>query len=728
MRWEECDNLMRLWSEIPLRWVSRLLAVLTVLLLACGAISAQPATRPSADTSLISLNFPENVDLKTVVDYVSQRLSLNIIYQDEQLASQRVTIKSPTRIPVEALPGLLQSVLRTKGLSLIDGEQPGWKRIVALPASASPATRPAGELPANAVMTQSFPLQFVDPQRADQIVKPFLSGPTASSFAVAEQHAILVTDYASNLRRIGRMLELVDRPNRNLRVEFVAVHNADAAQLAQQVKQILTARGRAQATPNQGADTADVICDRRTGQLMLVGPSAVVDDAMRAIRALDVPVSEQQSPIRFYKLANATAADVLDTIRALEGEAPEARTPAAPRAAPFGTNRGGTAGLSPFQGRSGVGGPSSVGSPAGGFGTPPGGATAGGYAEDRSGEPSLAQGGAVAAPARGGPPEGALAAGSGASAGLRTRDATVAADANTNTIIVIAEPAVQRTYEQLIRQLDKRRPQVLIEATIVTLDTSNGFTLGVEFAARSKPGKSQVISFSSFGLSTPDPKTGQLALTPGVGFNGAVIGSDLAQVILRALQTSSRARVTSAPRILVNDNATGALSSVTGQPFTSTNIGTSIATTSFGGYAEAGTTITLTPHISESDYLQLEYEVTLSNFTGTSDNGIPPPYERNQVDSKVTIPDGSTVIVGGLNRTNYSRAASAIPFLGEIPVLKYLFGRHDDSDQRLTLFVFIRPVILRDDKFEDLKFLSERDVRDAGLPPGMPASAPLPIR
>ena len=122
--------------------------------------------------------------------------------------------------------------------------------------------------------------------------------------------------------------------------------------------------------------------------------------------------------------------------------------------------------------------------------------------------------------------------------------------------------------------------------------------------------------------------------------------------------------------------------------------------------------------------------MSLSSFTSTGDptRGIPPGIQQDAVQSKVTIPDGSTVVVGGLNRTNVSRAVQSVPFLDQIPILKYLASRHDDTDQQSTLFVFLRPIILRDDQFEDLKFLSERDLKVAGLPAGMPASEPLPIR
>ena len=90
---------------------------------------------------------------------------------------------------------------------------------------------------------------------------------------------------------------------------------------------------------------------------------------------------------------------------------------------------------------------------------------------------------------------------------------------------------------------------MLIEATVVTLDTSNRFSFGVEMSATPRPGgKNQVVTFSNFGLSTPNPNTGQLALMPGVGFNGAVISADIAEVIIHALSTTSRARITSSPR------------------------------------------------------------------------------------------------------------------------------------------------------------------------------------
>ena len=100
-------------------------------------------------------------------------------------------------------------------------------------------------------------------------------------------------------------------------------------------------------------------------------------------------------------------------------------------------------------------------------------------------------------------------------------------------------------------------------------------------------------------VSTADAATGALTLTPGVGFNGILLDPDSVNVVLRALASEGRSEVLSAPRVLVNDNATASLSSVAESPFTSVNASDTVATTSFAGYASAGTTVSVSPHISE---------------------------------------------------------------------------------------------------------------------------------
>ena len=238
----------------------------------------------------------------------------------------------------------------------------------------------------------------------------------------------------------------------------------------------------------------------------------------------------------------------------------------------------------------------------------------------------------------------------------------------------------------------------------------------------------RLFEFTSFGLSTVDPVTGALSLIPGRGFNWALVEPDTADAVVRALATHSRSKVVSAPRLLVDDNATGTLASVSEVPFTSINASDTVATTSFAGFAEAGTTIEVTPRISDEDHLQLDYVVTLNSFTGTGGDGVPPPRQTNEIASSVTIPDGYTIIAGGLNLSNVSWDRDGIPYIERIPVLKELTSIENRAKANTTLFFFLRPVILRDDKFADLKYLSDRDLKPACIDQNYPTSQAQIIR
>lgn len=120
--------------------------------------------------------------------------------------------------------------------------------------------------------------------------------------------------------------------------------------------------------------------------------------------------------------------------------------------------------------------------------------------------------------------------------------------------------------------------------------------------------------------------------------------------------------------------------------------------------------------------MQLEFSVEFSAFLGTGSANLPPPRQIQSVNSSVTIPDGHAVIVGGLNHYEKSNSAKGFPFIENIPIVKYVAGLHGWNKKNTSFFVFIRPVILRDDKFKGLKFLSERDACRAKVPGQYPVS------
>jgi type II secretory pathway component GspD/PulD (secretin) len=474
----------------------------------------------------------------------------------------------------------------------------------------------------------------------------------------------------------------------------------------------------------------------RESQSLVVSATPEVHARIEAMtKELDVSATDAQSPIRFYKLKTTKAAEVLATIGALysqngggvggglefdssNGEGRPANgssaTPTSMRPVGAGTFTLAAPGnLNPTAGVTAPSGLSSLQRPAGDttrFGNGADAASRYGYNNSRAQSGDLLNEG-------------------GNSLSVRAANATVAADPNTNSIIVIAPPAVQISYAELIKRLDERRPQVQIECTIVTLDTSDGANFAIDVGKLGGAAASKVLTFNSFGVSTIDIKTG--GLTPGVSTGGttALLSPGIADVVIHALSTHSRARLVSAPQILVNDNGKGKLQSVNQQPFAEIlDTASTQSRTGLGGQAEAGTTISVEPHISQDDYLQLSYSVELSSFTGSATAGLPPPSQKNTIDSQVTIPDGYTIVVGGLNQKNFTAVLNSLPLIDQIPIINLLFGGRSVQHTDTTLFVFIRPVILRDDKFDDLKYLSELKTRKAGLPGEYPKSEPIPIK
>ena len=119
------------------------------------------------------------------------------------------------------------------------------------------------------------------------------------------------------------------------------------------------------------------------------------------------------------------------------------------------------------------------------------------------------------------------------------------------------------------------------------------------------------------------------------------------------------------------------------------------------------------------------FDILVNDFTGEGTEALPPPRQSNQATSQVAIPDGHTVIVGGLTRDRWSQANSGVPFLEKIPVLRLLGGNVSQSQGKDRLFIFIRPIILRDERFGDLLNVSGTPLYQAGVNEGFPESSPI---
>ena len=107
----------------------------------------------------------------------------------------------------------------------------------------------------------------------------------------------------------------------------------------------------------------------------------------------------------------------------------------------------------------------------------------------------------------------------------------------------------------------------------------------------------------------------------------------------------------------------------------------------------------------------MEYQIALNHFgTRLTDSSIPPPRKTTSIHSEATIPDGFTVIVGGMQNVNETERIDKVPFLGDIPLLGLLFRSTITKKQYKTTYLFMTPSIMKNDNFSDLKNASQKAI------------------
>jgi type II secretion system protein D len=308
------------------------------------------------------------------------------------------------------------------------------------------------------------------------------------------------------------------------------------------------------------------------------------------------------------------------------------------------------------------------------------------------------------------------------------------ADPKSNSLIVQASPTQWTTIEELIGRLDQSRPQVLIETSLLELVHTNDLKLGVELFGSQKDiavdtngdGVADTITqdtktfgASSFDLSTLVTQTvggtagtaGSGVVVPtgrspliGPGFTAGIFKNGKLPIIFSALQTAGRARILTQPSLVTNDNEQATLSLQRTTSYSTTVRDSTNTTTDSFNQITANTELSISPHISSDDYLRLDITQSVANF-GARPGGnpsAPPDQTTRRIDTHVTLPDTYTVVLGGLVQEDESTAVRKIPFLGDIPILGFLFRQSEDQSNPSHLFLFVTPHILRDtERFSD---------------------------
>ena len=726
------------------------------VLIGVGLIITLPVQALALQDSLVRTRLSGEVELVRLVDLCAQRLQIKIEYDVRTLAGQKVTLRLGASVTDDELWALTNQLLTTRGLTSV--QPPGSEAVLSIVKLTDAATlaRIEQTIPPNTLA--GFVSVILQPKnrQADDIIaslKPVLSKVGGSITKMGDDDRILLSDVRPRIDQILWLLEKLDVPGVETIIRIIPAQFISATQLASSVTATAIARnviatkplvGKLSPQANDSAvvlvapateleiwlelleqfdqrqevdtrsytpryfsldevaqlieqtakDTSPrgsgeqwrVISDDLSGTLIVTATPSEHKRIEELMNRLDEVPVEARRPVRTFAIRNRSVSEIVDVLSQLidagilEGGAFQP-----------GLDRNSASSHQRSNRDAGESENSSTGT-----------------IEQIDNAPIISRTSLIE-----GEPS-----------------LVLTSDEGTNSIIAIGDARRLDQLEQLIGELDVRQPQVMIEVLIVSLTDGQTLDLGVELEKLQISGNTLITLSSLFGLGVAGIPSAIDAMTSGggSGFSGTVISPGDFRVLVRALETLNEGRALNIPVVLVNNNQQATLDSVLQAPFLSVNASNTTSTTSFGGTQDAGTTVTITPQIAKGDHLILEYSVSLSTFVGESSSpGLPPPRQQTNLQSVVTIPDGFTIAVGGIEIVNAAEAVTQIPLLSSIPIIGEVFKNRSKSSSRSRFYVFIRANVLRHDGFEDLKYISEQDVIAAGIDDGWPEVYPRVI-
>jgi len=280
----------------------------------------------------------------------------------------------------------------------------------------------------------------------------------------------------------------------------------------------------------------------------------------------------------------------------------------------------------------------------------------------------------------------------------------IQASVDTNSILVRGTAAQISEIGQLVHALDVRRPQVMIEAAIVEVSGEVAERLGVQlgFGDATPPGQLAATSFGNGGISLSDVLTAlgapnSVALSTGLTMSAS--GNDFG-LLVQALSQSSRARLLSTPSVTTLDNEPATI--VVGQnvPFRTGSFvtdGNSVTPFTTIERRDVGITMDVVPRITASDVVQLSINQEVSSLVGTTVEGAADLVtNRRAINTTVLADNRGTVVLGGLITDDRTSQEGKVPGFGDVPVIGNLFRSRNGQSTTRTLFVFMRPTILRE--------------------------------
>ncbi|WP_457441719.1 type II secretion system secretin GspD [Pseudomonas sp. TE3786] len=282
-----------------------------------------------------------------------------------------------------------------------------------------------------------------------------------------------------------------------------------------------------------------------------------------------------------------------------------------------------------------------------------------------------------------------------------TVDVNIQASDATNALVVTGPPEVVDAVEYIIKKLDIRRAQVLVEAVIVEVTEGAGRELGIEWrTSDSAKGGDGLYGGTLFRDGTGTGGAGEApdllsGLTLGFYRNGSLRG------LFKALETNDSLNILSKPNLVTLDNEEAKI--VVGQnvPFV-TGRSTSAATPVDNPFQtierkDVGITLTVKPQVNEGDAVTLDITQEISSVSNAKVAQAQDIITNTRsVKTRVLVEDGQTLVLGGLISDEVQNGDAGVPYLSKIPFIGALFRSDQNSKKKSNLMIFIQPRIIRD--------------------------------
>ena len=611
---------------------------------------------------MVTLNFV-NADIDAVVKAVAEMTGRNFILDPK--VKGVVNIVSARPVPKSLVYPTLLSALRLQGFAAVEGD--GITKIVPeadakQQGSAVVLGGKGGGVGAGGdrLVTEVFALKYESAVQLVNVLRPLIT-PNNAIAAVPTGNALVVTDYAENLKRIEKIVASLDVPPAGEAI-MVPIRNASALDMVQIMGRLLAdTPGAAGAAPDV-QQRVILVADPRSNSVLVRGENASrVARARALIEQLDTPGRVGGNIFIIY-LRNADAVRIARTLRALFSGGSETTNESAPAAT-----------------LPGLGTPITAGMPA-------------------SAAPPLTASATPSAPA------------------FNAGGATIQADTANNALIVMAPEPIYNNIRAIVEKLDVRRAQIYVEALVVEVTADKAAEFGIQWNLldpnRFNNNQTQIGGGTNFtprgsGTNLLDAQVSLGSL--GQGLNLGVIRGTInipglgtitnLALLARALEADANTNILSTPNLLTLDNEEAKI--VVGQnvPFITGQYavtGSATTPTPFQTIErkDVGLTLRVRPQITEGGTVRMTIYEEVSRIQDTT-NAAGIITSKRSLESTVAVDDGQIIVLGGLIEDSFTDGSSRVPVVGDVPVLGALFRYDNRHRVKTNLMVFLKPTVIR---------------------------------